>query len=72
MKRRAPAFAGAVTVVCLAACSSHVEVGLSRDPPARSDAGEGGSRTDAGVPETGGHAHRTFGRGDRWALLRKP
>jgi hypothetical protein len=73
MRRRAPAVAGAVTLVCLAACSSHVDVGLSRDPPpARPDAGEGGSRTDAGVVDTGVTRTEPSTEETRWARLQKP
>ncbi len=55
MKRRAPARAGAVILVFVAACSSHVDVGLSRDggapPPPKIDGGDAG---DAAMrPETG-------------------
>jgi hypothetical protein len=59
MTRSAPARAGALTLALTlagsAACSSHVDVGLSRDAgaPPKPDASEGGSRTDAGVSDSG-------------------
>jgi hypothetical protein len=51
MRRRAPALAGAVILVCIAACSAHVDVGLSKDagPPPRVDASDGGLRAEVGV-----------------------
>jgi len=51
MRPDASARAGALILVCLAACSSHVDVGVSRDaaPPPKADAAEGGGRSDAGV-----------------------
>ncbi len=54
MKGGAPARAGAVTLVFLVGCSSHVEVGHSRDAaaPPKAEAGEGG-RADGGVTRYG-------------------
>jgi len=52
MTRGAPARTGALVVICLAACSSHVDVGFSLDGggAVRPEAGEGGGgRSDAGV-----------------------
>jgi hypothetical protein len=52
MKAAAPAAAGALMAACIAACSSHVDVGSSTDgasAPSRPDASEGGTRSDAGV-----------------------
>jgi hypothetical protein len=80
MKRRAPAsreggpqaalsnMTGAVALAFLAACSAHVDVGLSRDaspPPPHPDAGDGGILSDAGVTRTEPSAG-----GTTWARLR--
>jgi hypothetical protein len=49
MMRRAPAQAGAICIVCLASCASHVDVGSAREAGViRVDAGTDGSRPDAG------------------------
>jgi hypothetical protein len=74
MNWRAPALAGAVTLFCLAACSSHVDVGLSRDAaaPSRSDAGDAGGRADAGATESGVTHTEPSAEPKRWARVRKP
>jgi hypothetical protein len=63
----APARAGAIVLLGLAACSAHVDVGLSRDagPPPKADAGDASFSSEAGVTRTEPSAHETT-----WARLR--
>jgi hypothetical protein len=71
MKGRAPALAGALSLLFFASCSAHVNVGFSRDAAGRVELREGGSTGDvspgpkAGPDADGGEDTQTAADGSR-------